>query len=465
MEDGKVKCLLPPEVISSIESTIPGYPQPIPRRLQTAPNYRIDKNNKGLAGLYATKRFVPGDLIFAERPLAIIPRTDVFEWHMPPVDRKDRKQQQFLSMFGVNPASVGNKRRLPPPGDAKQLLSVLSSDEDRAVLMGLRPDVKAWRADAMTQARTVLTENVFIMPESALFEDRPVPIRGLPPLAHEGLRKVSAKDSFALLGVHLPDELDDPENDGVPRCHLLAKDGYRLNHSCVPNVRVFYDPASMSLQYRATREIRANEELTIHYVPSMRFRGFFGRQSFILWRYDIACQCTMCKQGQEGDLFAKLDKLLRPDLHTRLEKVKAYQPFEWTDIVDWAQGTVAELPERYSLTNLEKVLKMFTAEGLPDDILNICSVLFLLSIVIGDETRTKKYGEMQKRYSLAAHGTDKYIMARKVLDEESLRRSFDFHKMWSSKPRVPGQEIEKKSFAGIGTWLASEWGWDINKNT
>ena len=69
----------------------------------------------------------------------------------------------------------------------------------------------------------------------------------------------------------------------------------RFNHSCQPNVRMWHLPNNQMI-CRATKKIKAGEELTYCYAPipfGLKKREF--RQKFIKERLNMICICDFCK--------------------------------------------------------------------------------------------------------------------------------------------------------------------------
>ncbi len=65
----------------------------------------------------------------------------------------------------------------------------------------------------------------------------------------------------------------------------------RFNHSCFPNADGFYDSKSDHLKITALADIRANEEITISYIPHLIPRA--QRQELLsTWRF--VCHCQAC---------------------------------------------------------------------------------------------------------------------------------------------------------------------------
>jgi hypothetical protein len=78
----------------------------------------------------------------------------------------------------------------------------------------------------------------------------------------------------------------------------------RLNHSCVPNAQGNFHDALGCFNVHATRDIAAEEELTINYLPE---NGYMQevRQKSLLDGYGFACECPACDlttpRGKAGE--------------------------------------------------------------------------------------------------------------------------------------------------------------------
>jgi len=78
----------------------------------------------------------------------------------------------------------------------------------------------------------------------------------------------------------------------------------RLNHSCVPNSQGNFHDAMGCFNVHATRDIKAEEELTISYLPE---HGAIQeeRQQSLVEGYGFECGCPACDlttvRGQEGE--------------------------------------------------------------------------------------------------------------------------------------------------------------------
>ncbi|RDX47167.1 SET domain-containing protein [Lentinus brumalis] len=73
----------------------------------------------------------------------------------------------------------------------------------------------------------------------------------------------------------------------------VARECSRANHSCSPNAKHCFDPATLTQSLRAFRDIRAGEEITVSYIdfylPSEK------RKEELKRRYFFDCRCAACR--------------------------------------------------------------------------------------------------------------------------------------------------------------------------
>jgi hypothetical protein len=78
----------------------------------------------------------------------------------------------------------------------------------------------------------------------------------------------------------------------------------RLNHSCVPNAQGNFHEQLGRFNVHATRDIQADEEVTINYLPE-HGAAQAARQERLTTGYGFACQCPACdltsSRGREGE--------------------------------------------------------------------------------------------------------------------------------------------------------------------
>lgn len=78
----------------------------------------------------------------------------------------------------------------------------------------------------------------------------------------------------------------------------------RLNHSCVPNTQGNFHDGLGCFNVHATRDIKADEELTISYLPE-HGASQSSRQKSLVDGYGFACDCPACDlttpRGRDGE--------------------------------------------------------------------------------------------------------------------------------------------------------------------
>lgn len=74
-----------------------------------------------------------------------------------------------------------------------------------------------------------------------------------------------------------------------------------LNHSCDPNcIQTF---VGNQIVVKVTRQIKADEELTISYGPMHNKMRWEQRQQCLKYQYHFTCTCAKCKEGPQEDEF------------------------------------------------------------------------------------------------------------------------------------------------------------------
>ncbi|KAJ7083543.1 hypothetical protein C8R44DRAFT_651994 [Mycena epipterygia] len=85
----------------------------------------------------------------------------------------------------------------------------------------------------------------------------------------------------------------------------------RCNHSCGPNAKWQWDPASFSLSLVALRPIQAGQEITVAYVTPTLSRS--ERRTRLKAMYNFSCRCEFCARPEA--VISKSDAA-RAELHT-----------------------------------------------------------------------------------------------------------------------------------------------------
>ncbi|KAF7290377.1 SET domain-containing protein [Mycena chlorophos] len=97
----------------------------------------------------------------------------------------------------------------------------------------------------------------------------------------------------------VPTDVLHPE---LPTHRALFLDTSRCNHSCAPNARWHWDPATLSLSLIAVRPIGLGDEITISYLPGTHLLlPRQTRQSLLLSAYNFSCCCAACIRMDEAE--------------------------------------------------------------------------------------------------------------------------------------------------------------------
>ncbi|TFY82843.1 hypothetical protein EWM64_g1166 [Hericium alpestre] len=228
---------------------LPGFPRPVPS--PSSPAHRIAHVPGAGLGMFATRCLVAGELVFAERPIIIMPQG------MLPLSFKADKQ------------SVGS---------AEYKRKVLKDAEDMVGMLISRslPD----------RARAYLN-----LGNAGTFE-------GAGPLMG-----ILQTNSWAITAEELkeavPETLeDDPLVKLAGVCDTLS----RINHS--PNSMVTFDLKSFSFVLCVLRDIDAGTPITVSYVHNIGIMSAAERQRD-LGPYAFKCTCMSCVSPAISDLRRK----------------------------------------------------------------------------------------------------------------------------------------------------------------
>ncbi|KDR66618.1 hypothetical protein GALMADRAFT_259142 [Galerina marginata CBS 339.88] len=213
----------------------PGYPQPLPKA--TGPPAYVIKptSNMGL-GVFATRDFRIGGLIFAEHPLLVTPRAISAPALNLPKDC-DTKTQHAAIMFEW-------EKRL-------QVALGRMTSEDQTAFMSLANNHK---------------------------EDGSGPIFG-----------IIRTNSFGI-GSQIFDG-EERRRDNSTGYGAVVKVGSRINHSCMPNVTHAFTIASFSSQFTAKLDIKAGEQLFTSYCGLYQSAA---ERLAELAPYGVVCKCPAC---------------------------------------------------------------------------------------------------------------------------------------------------------------------------
>jgi len=226
----------------------PGYPQPVPKpkaSYGTQAAYVINATPDMGLGVFATRDIKMGELIFAERPLLVTPRSNLGV-STQNVQHYNLKTQTAIAMMEWERTLEAAVGRMEP--------------EDRNAFMELANSHK---------------------------DDGSGPILGI----------------IRTNGFRVGPIFDGPEKrpDGNNAYSGVIKIGSRINHSCMPNVGITFSTPSFSFQCSALVDITAGEQL---FYPYCGVDQPVAERQVELAPYGIVCSCPACTHATP-----KTDKL------------------------------------------------------------------------------------------------------------------------------------------------------------
>ncbi|KAF8800127.1 SET domain-containing protein [Phlegmacium glaucopus] len=238
----------------------PGYPQPIPKTSQI--NYVIKTVPDMGMGMFATRDIEIGELIFSERPLLVIP--EVLITSVATEEHYTEAQIQKIMLI-----------------EAEKMLEIAfgrMNDKDKKAYMGL---MNSHQDDGSGPLMGILRTNRY----------------GLDGLA------------------------DGPDGAKVTsrmRYSAVCDKGSRINHSCMENITTNFRIPSFSVQFIATKEIKAGEQIFFCYCHKS---SSAAERKEELARYGVVCQCSACLNATpERDRLRK-EYTRRVNEYARLSKI------------------------------------------------------------------------------------------------------------------------------------------------
>ncbi|KAJ3515326.1 hypothetical protein NLJ89_g1837 [Agrocybe chaxingu] len=238
--DGHSECIVHGPTKAKIVNT-PGYPCAIPKPRR--PNMCMVKTiaDMGL-GVFATCNIKVGELIFSERPLLVAPRAMVSQQnHQQASSNFTADQMKQITMYEFE--------------KVLQCAAGRMGAERRAALMAL---ANSHKEDGSGPILGIIRTNGFSIATELGDGPAPAPGQEYPP-----------ERSYS----------------------VVCDTGSRINHSCMPNVTTSFALASFSMQFVATREIKAGEQLFYSYC--MVFQSAADRQEELA-PYGFECRCPAC---------------------------------------------------------------------------------------------------------------------------------------------------------------------------
>ncbi|TFY78318.1 hypothetical protein EWM64_g5700 [Hericium alpestre] len=243
--DGVVECAIPAWMKEPI-CRQPGFPHPVPSSASPA-HELVDIPGSGI-GMRATRPITAGDIIYAERPLAILP----VKWistNVPP-NGEFATYEEWYQYAMI---------------EREELLKVVlarMAPENQAAYRAL---ANSHKCDGSSPLSGVLCTNSYALGMDPWFDIVP---------------DIAERDEYqtTLCGV----------------CEELS----RINHSCGPNAKVSFHMPSFSFVLTAVRDIPVGGEITVSYckltVPTSE------RQKYLA-PYGFTCTCKACSSPNISD--------------------------------------------------------------------------------------------------------------------------------------------------------------------
>ncbi|KIM38871.1 hypothetical protein M413DRAFT_75533 [Hebeloma cylindrosporum] len=221
----------------------PGYPQPVPKPPGNVKLYTVKSTATMGKGVFVTRDIRMGEMIFAERPLLVVPSS--------------------MTVSGIEVNNDSHKNRV----DFTKIILSQQEKQLEAAVARMDPDRRA-KLMALTNSCTGSG-------------DGGGPING-----------IVSTNAYAVMNLW-----DVDPGEGIPSelCYYgaVCDVGSRINHSCLPNVDHGFNLSSFSMLYFAMRDIKAGEQLFYSYCPGERSAS--ERKALLETSYGIEqCICAAC---------------------------------------------------------------------------------------------------------------------------------------------------------------------------
>ncbi|PPQ68884.1 hypothetical protein CVT25_009007 [Psilocybe cyanescens] len=219
----------------------PGYPRAV-SKATGLPTYEVRLTQDMGFGMFATRDIKVGELIFAERPLLVMPAN-----------------------FRLLAADV------PLPRNVEDIHAT-----QMAILMQSEKTLE-YAVDRMSPGN----QKAFKALANMHTEDGSGPLMG-----------IIRTNAYLIGSLYDGEKLVEPRQNGyVGICNLGSRINHRLTESCMPNVDNVFSVASFSFQFRASRDIEAGEQLFYAYCDENLTAA---ERKAKLARYAIVCSCAAC---------------------------------------------------------------------------------------------------------------------------------------------------------------------------
>ncbi|KAJ7279052.1 hypothetical protein C8J57DRAFT_1502880 [Mycena rebaudengoi] len=176
--------------------------------------------------------------------------------------------------------------------------------------------------------------------------------------------------------------IDDPLPGSYQGVHsVVCKDVSRINHSCTPNVDLYWDATSFTVSITSTKRISKGEELVRSYGALLLPRA--ERREILQNQYDFECSCPSCSlPDSESSQSDDRRRLLQDDLG-RLD------PADDPDFSAWLSD--ASLPDDHVISRIEELVSAMESEGVQNVDFQVIHYTRLVRayIALGDAEKAK----------------------------------------------------------------------------
>ncbi|KAJ9501435.1 hypothetical protein H2202_003229 [Exophiala xenobiotica] len=152
----------------------------------------------------------------------------------------------------------------------------------------------------------------------------------------------------------------------------------RMNHACSPNAQYYLEPDLLTHFVHASRDIAADEEITISYAPPLRFHD--ARQKYLLDYFHFTCTCSRCQNGVASD-------------HA-LHDIDVLQ----SSLGNWKPESTA------SVKKAEELIRLYKQEGLDGFLDTAYGYAALTYNAVGSVRGAKKYAKLAAEAAAMKYG-------------------------------------------------------------
>lgn len=144
----------------------------------------------------------------------------------------------------------------------------------------------------------------------------------------------------------------------------------RINHSCIPNVTMSWNPHTKQHELLATVAIRKGEEITITYGGTLAFLPASIRQQYLQEAYGFHCTCKACTSGTPFQKISDMRRYLAMGIQHSLNGTTRAAKLGFDVSKNFEALGIRILRKRRQFTLVEEawwafvLAKLFEAEGL-----------------------------------------------------------------------------------------------------